>query len=430
MHAFESLMAKKSTRHLNKIHRKPLPILLAGEKYGIDLKTPYNKGILGRISYWLKLVQVALFSLCRTAAVKEQPIDVFVENGIFKVDELSSMTRLWQEGFFGKGVLSRSAPNWKERTMARLNLVGQDQDPDNNDDNDVGVVVVAAAAPSQQQDPAKEELTKARRNERAEFKKKRSELQQLQLKQRQGLIAEEELKQMKILDEFLVEFRKKDGSVVLLSQNSSSQETPGRMRVEDESIVTESSGDLIQLEFLQLQAVEAFFLKFALNQVRIVFEGSSLGAKDLLRHCCSLYSASPTIEADNKFLLNYVVYHYFRSKGWCVRSGIKFGSDYLLYKRGPPFQHAEYCVSVIQDNEVAGFDAVDWFQMSSQARVVGGVKKYFIHVYVEAPRQQEFDEIYLNADGEDDGLMIKKLLSRYKISEVIYRRWNPSRTRD
>ena len=45
---------------------------------------------------------------------------------------------------------------------------------------------------------------------------------------------------------------------------------------------------------------------------------------------------------DNPFLVTYAVYHYYRSLGWVVKGGIKFCVDYLLYKRGPVFHHAEY----------------------------------------------------------------------------------------
>ena len=49
-----------------------------------------------------------------------------------------------------------------------------------------------------------------------------------------------------------------------------------------------------------------------------------------------------TLRFDNPFLVNYAVYHHYRSLGWVVKSGIKFCVDYLLYKRGPVFTHAEY----------------------------------------------------------------------------------------
>ena len=112
-----------------------------------------------------------------------------------------------------------------------------------------------------------------------------------------------------------------------------------------------------------------------------------------------------------------------------MRSGIKFGTDYLLYKRGPPFSHAEFCVLVMQDDYEQGIGPYDWFQICAKARVIGSVKKNFVQIYVEAPLQVEFDKIFTTSDI-DDGLMFKQLLSKYRVSEVLYKRWNPSRTRD
>lgn len=78
-----------------------------------------------------------------------------------------------------------------------------------------------------------------------------------------------------------------------------------------------------------------------------------LSVTELYHRClCSplgVYSptdASPDIwlRPDNPFLLSYVAYHYFRSLGWVVKSGTKFCVDFLLYKKGPVFSHAE-CVA-------------------------------------------------------------------------------------
>lgn len=52
------------------------------------------------------------------------------------------------------------------------------------------------------------------------------------------------------------------------------------------------------------------------------------------------------LQFDNLFLINYIVYHHYRSLGWVVKGGIKFCVDYLLYKRGPVFTHAE-CVTTL-----------------------------------------------------------------------------------
>ena len=59
----------------------------------------------------------------------------------------------------------------------------------------------------------------------------------------------------------------------------------------------------------------------------------------------SAHVVPPTLHTplrpDNPFLVNYVLYHHYRSLGWVVKNGIKFCVDYLLYKRGPVFHHAE-----------------------------------------------------------------------------------------
>ena len=50
---------------------------------------------------------------------------------------------------------------------------------------------------------------------------------------------------------------------------------------------------------------------------------------------------APNDRFDNPFLIHYAAYHHYRSLGWVVKGGIKFCVDYLLYKRGPVFSHAE-----------------------------------------------------------------------------------------
>ncbi len=59
---------------------------------------------------------------------------------------------------------------------------------------------------------------------------------------------------------------------------------------------------------------------------------------------CELHTMTPitpNLHFDNPFLVNYTVYHHYRSLGWVIKGGLKFCVDYLLYKRGPVFSHAE-----------------------------------------------------------------------------------------
>ncbi|KAI5965692.1 SEN2 [Candida pseudojiufengensis] len=381
-------MGKQNSRQLNKIYRQPLPIDILKFRNEITINP------LSWIKYLINFFKFKFF-------IKDSPkLKVELDDGIFKVVDPKVMIKLWREGFFGKGILSRSEPTWYERTIERLNLVS-----------------------STNSKLTMEQVTKIRRNERNEFKKKRQRLQELILKQRQNIISEDEINEMNKIDEELVEFRKKEG----LDLDNIVDEEVEQTREEDTAIIDPTTKSLIKLEFLQLQTVEAFFLKFALNRIEI----NDLSVRDLFIKCCKLYDDDDEIKTNNKFILNYVIYHYFRSKGWCVRSGIKFGVDFLLYKRGPPFSHAEYCISIFQNSNSLGsnISELDWFQMSTKARVVGGVKKNYIHCYIESPNQNKFNEI-LNNNTIDDGLMLKQLFYEYKISELIYRRWNPSRTRD
>ncbi|CAH1762021.1 12092_t:CDS:2 [Entrophospora sp. SA101] len=64
-------------------------------------------------------------------------------------------------------------------------------------------------------------------------------------------------------------------------------------------------------EYLHLTTEEAFFLCFGIESLNVYDKNE------------------------------YVAYHYFRSLGWVVRCGMKFGVDYVLYEKGPPFKHSQ-----------------------------------------------------------------------------------------
>lgn len=76
-----------------------------------------------------------------------------------------------------------------------------------------------------------------------------------------------------------------------------------------------------------------------LNQIWLAFQ-TAHGCTPSLKPMYTITASEQRF--DNPFLVNYAVYHHFRSLGWVVKSGIKFCVDLLLYKRGPVFHHAEY----------------------------------------------------------------------------------------
>lgn len=166
---------------------------------------------------------------------------------------------------------------------------------------------------------------------------------------------------------------------------------------------------LVDLEVLELMPVEAIFLTFALPVLDI-----SVG-----KLLSTLVGPAPSYEDIHELCLKYVSYHHYRSHGWCVRSGIKFGCHYLLYRRGPPFQHAEFGVMVLDVDA-----SLDYTWYASAARVVGGAKKTFILCYVELQRTKE-EVLDLWHRGN-----FKQVFESYKVGEIMYRRWVPGKNRD
>ncbi|EDW13196.1 tRNA-splicing endonuclease subunit Sen2-1 [Drosophila mojavensis] len=52
------------------------------------------------------------------------------------------------------------------------------------------------------------------------------------------------------------------------------------------------------------------------------------------------------LEYDKEFVYKLAAYLYLKSKNWIIKSGIKFGGDFLIYKEGPRQFHASFLVLV------------------------------------------------------------------------------------
>ncbi|KAJ7453971.1 hypothetical protein B0H11DRAFT_2161262 [Mycena galericulata] len=197
------------------------------------------------------------------------------------------------------------------------------------------------------------------------------------------------------------------------------------------------------LEHLQLTLPEAFFLLWnldcltvadphtnellSIHQIWIAFQAAHLTPQLFVSP-----KPTPVLQFDNPFLINYIVYHHYRSLGWVVRSGIKFCVDYMLYKRGPVFNHAEFSVVVCPvyedpaDQEASSIDlhnasAFPWSWLSTINRVNSQVYKTLILTYVTIPARSRVPLDVLNSPA---------CLQYYSVREVTVRRFIPARMRD
>lgn len=87
---------------------------------------------------------------------------------------------------------------------------------------------------------------------------------------------------------------------------------------------------------LILDLFEALYLQES-STIAVYNEDGRVSSDSLLDSCRSSH-----VGFDKK----YTVYKDFRDKGYIVTTGIKFGCDFAVYKRGPGIDHAPYLVQV------------------------------------------------------------------------------------
>ncbi len=377
------------------------------------------------------------------------------------VTDETAIRALWESGFFGKGSLSRSEPSWLDREKKRRGVIANE---------------------------TSEEFTAQRREERRRFKQERA------MKEREAI--EEKLKEERQLHETgcvaektarsrfeglngvpvdsLVEsmeslFEQQPLSppvpppIMLSLSDAANDANSGKdnhiSRTPTEPAASDASKPLEQdleaeamtienLEHLQLNPSEAFFLVYALGILQILAQNTSapLLPETLFslfrRHSYFPPCATQDLQPDDPFLLQYVVYHHFRSLGWVVRPGIKFAVDWLLYLRGPVFSHAEFAIIVLpaythpywrstQDlqKSTKKKESKSWWWLHCVNRVQSQVRKSLVICYVEVPPPIAVPALAeRNASVKDTD--IGQILKQYKVREMTLKRWTPNRERD
>lgn len=165
-------------------------------------------------------------------------------------------------------------------------------------------------------------------------------------------------------------------------------------------------------EYLQLSLEEAFFLVYALGCLSIYYEKEPL---TILKLWKVFTVVQPT------FRTTYMAYHYFRSKGWVPKVGLKYGTDLLLYRKGPPFYHASYSVIIeLVDDHFEGSlrRPFSWKSLAALSRVSVNVSKELMLCYLIKPSTMT-----------DKEMESPECMKRIKVQEVILSRWVSSRER-
>ncbi|UJR20953.1 hypothetical protein I4U23_024060 [Adineta vaga] len=162
-----------------------------------------------------------------------------------------------------------------------------------------------------------------------------------------------------------------------------------------------SSSKLIVYEHVYLLPEETIFLQHALGCLNVKDETNQILSPDDLWHRFIL--------KDSLFPIKYAVYYYFRSNGWIVKCGLKFGCDYMLYKFGPSFNHANYCVSIENFWKI---NSSTWSFLSGLNRACLNAAKTLLLVHVDQSNMISTS--------------IEEFLEQTKIKTIEIQRWIPT----
>ena len=475
----DSRSPRSKKPNYNHIHRNLLPV----DIHPLPVLIPHNP---------ISLAAILLSYLTQLLYPPTQP----TYNGYFSsatssihVTDHDTTRKLWEMGFFGSGNLSRSEPTWlehqkkhgataeentakrrAERQQSKLERARKEREEiekrleeemrshsngnviknNGTDVSDIASVLAANSTPQVNKDRVKPGKINTENGSIAGFDdwKKQIETNGLPTPpptsnssdDTNPIEARPVLQRTKTVRfSPTIEAREFDLSSPVISPIKS----PHSVVVEPEPEKEKDDTVVQNQEHLNLSLEEAFFLSYGLGNLNVYCDDSDtiLPPSSLLalfrRHSYHpARSLSMAAEPDDPFMLSYAAYHHYRSAGWVVRSGIKFGVDYLLYNRGPAFSHAEFSITILPSYSHSYWQSTEahrqyvatktkrtWWWLHGVNRVQAQVMKQLIVCYVDVPPP-------LNAEEKSIGTDIGLELSRYKIRDVTIKRWTPNRSRD
>ncbi|KAG0672880.1 hypothetical protein C6P40_000532 [Pichia californica] len=397
----------------------------------------------------------------------------------FKVLNPIDMSKIWDNGFYGKGILSRSEPTWQDRMEKKIknllkskiendiNIDNIDNINNNNNNNSIGNSNFNIDDNEFDLNEIKindklfsEEVTNHRRVLRDAWKKERDAYflleKEIKLRSIHGEISNEdkailtaERERLSKLKDDLTKgphgvnpntLSSRENTPILNNlensnintntsinnnnnssnnNNNNNNNNTETLRMEDYDVIF-NSNNIRNMEYLELDPCETLFL-LQLNIINVKINNKCVTFNELIKIL---------VETFGPIIINeYVVYYHYKTLGWCVKNGLKFSCDWVLYSRGPPFSHAEFSIKVINENdsnyENYRDNLVDY---SAISRVVSGVKKTLVLCFIDGPIIESEEWFKMWNQFLKDGDFIK-LLNNFVINEITWRRWAPSKTR-
>ena len=188
----------------------------------------------------------------------------------------------------------------------------------------------------------------------------------------------------------------------------------GTLKVEAEEVDRTSLFDVTELNeqvqylksCIHLCLEEAFYLVHHKQSLKVYVDDMDviLTTEDFWKQCC---------KRNKNFVHKYVVYQYYRDKGWVPKSGTKFGVHFSLYKDGPTYYHSSYGVIV---RSIMCASELTWQFVVSFVRAMESVNKGAIICEVKAVRT-------------DIDLSSPSGICSFAVEETMISRWVPKQER-
>jgi tRNA-intron endonuclease, archaea type len=130
---------------------------------------------------------------------------------------------------------------------------------------------------------------------------------------------------------------------------------------------------------LQLSLLEAVLLQEK-EKIKLFNNGKQMSLEDMIG-----------LIRDKGLFNKYLVFRDLRNRGYIVKTGFKYGSEFRLYERGksPGDGHSDYLIKVLTENQQISIS-----DFSSYVRVAHGVKKKLLMAVVD----DEKDITYYNVE--------------------------------
>ena len=161
-------------------------------------------------------------------------------------------------------------------------------------------------------------------------------------------------------------------------------------------------------QWFQLGLEEAFYLCYSLKCLKIVGEDKCLLNDEELWLCIK---SKKTMFPDF-----YKAYSHLRMKNWVVKSGNRYGVDFVAYRHHPALVHSEFSVLVLTEGDGDTNERLKtWSDIHCTTRLCGGVAKTLL---------------VLNINKNGQGAISPSCIVKYTVDERTIRRWNPEKCRE